>query len=1075
MDGDGGRDTDFRILGALEVVSHRQVLALEGPKQRALLGCLLVQANELMSSSQLVDALWGTAPPGSARGTLQSHVMRLRRALSRVGPDGGLGERLQTRPSGYSMVVHSGELDLHRFELLVEEARGALAAGSAEGAASKFRAALALWRGPVLEGVPSDLLRSTVVPQLEERRLAVVEERMDAELRLGWHAELVAELEGLVQLYPSRERLQGQLMLALYRAGRQVDALEVYRRARRWLVDELGLEPSAPLMRLEQAILARDPALDHIPAPVRADEPECGRPVTVSRPVPSQLPADLIDFTGREAAVAQLARALLPAPSGSLAGAVAVVIGQGGIGKTALAVHVAHQLRGKFPDGQLFVNLRGVRQRPLGPRAVLGQFLRALGVEGSAIPDGADERVGLYRGLVADRRLLVVLDNAASEAQVRPLLPTGPSCACLVTSRRPLAGLDGARTMRLDSLTQSQAVTLLERIAGTERVASQVGQAHHIARLCGLLPLAIRIAGAKLAAKPHWSLGDLAVALDDERSRLDALTAGDREIRASLMLSYRNLPAPEQGAVALLGLLWSEDFAVWLAAAVLGLEPDAAQVMVERLVDQQLLEVVGRDGTGQFRYRFHDLTRLFARELFRRQAPPRQRAACRRALDACVTLAATASGRLEAPTPAAGPAGDLGGARPGRAFTTVSADPLAWFAAERAVLVAAVEHAVAAGAVAHAWRLALALAAFFEVRAHWDDWLHTHRLVLDAARSGRHHDGEAAMLRGLGALAVDRGHYDEALEHYELAVRAAKEVEDGALLVLVERGLADAYAGSCRPHDAITHYRTALAMSRAIGDSPVELQCLNGLGMTYRQLGRLDQAAACLEQVLAMTRGADEHRWLAPYALATLGNVQLDRGALDEAKVCFHDAVRLARRFGDPRAEAYAMRGQADALRRAGDLHQSEARLREVLALVRRLGEDVGEALTLRRLGDVLGELGRCGEAAACLDKALAVATAVGHRSLEAETLYSRGVLSRRQGKLTDAAAALERSLALFRQQHRCLPHAEAAHQLSQVLEQLGERARDLRAEALRVAPCQRSASELPADRAHDVAARNHR
>src|SRR6266542_2741010 len=283
------------------------------------------------------------------------------------------------------------------------------------------------------------------------------------------------------------------------------------------------------------------------------------------------------------------------------------------------------------------------------------------------------------------------------------------------------------------------------------------------------------------------------------------------------------------------------------------------------------------------------------------------------------------------------------------------------------------------------------------------------------------------------------------------------------------------WSTTSRPHDAITHYRTALAMSRAIGDSPVELQCLNGLGMTYRQLGRLDQAAACLEQVLAMTRGADEHRWLAPYALATLGNVQLDRGALDEAKVCFHDAVRLARRFGDPRAEAYAMRGQADALRRAGDLHQSEARLREVLALVRRLGEDVGEALTLRRLGDVLGELGRCGEAAACLDKALAVATAVGHRSLEAETLYRRGVLYRRQGKLTDAAAALERSLALFRQQHRCLPHAEAAHQLSQVLEQLGERARDLRAEALRVAPCQRSASELPADRAHDVAARNHR
>ena len=1057
---------DFRVLGSLEVVRDRHVLALEGPKQRALLACLLLQANELVSNSQLVDALWAAAPPVSARGTLQSHVMRLRKALSRLGPDGAgaLGGRLLTRPSGYQMVVYPGELDLHRFGLLVEEARDVLAEGLLERAALTFRAALALWKGSALEGVPSDLLQSTLVPKLEEQRLTVTEEAIDAELRLGRHAKLVAELEGLVQLHPSRERLQGQLMLALYRSGRQVEALEVYRRARRWLVDELGLEPSPRLMRLEQAVLARDPALDldQVRVQAQADEPAVNGPASVPTatppPTPAELPCDLADFTGREAATTQLLQALTPA--GVPVGGVAVVMGQGGIGKTTLAVHVAHQLRQHFPDGQLFVNLQGVQQRPLDSGGVLAQFLRALGIDGSTIPDGVDERVRLYRGVVADRRLLVVLDNGANEAQVRPLLPTGAKCATLVTSRWPLGGLDSARTVRLDSLTQAQAVTLLEKIVGPERVAPQVTHAHQIARLCGLLPLAVRIAGAKLSTKPHWTLAEFAVALEDERSRLDALTAGDLEVRASLLLSYHHLPAPDQRAVALLGLLWSGDFAVWLAAAALGVEPGAAQDTVERLVDQQLLEVAGRDAAGQLRYRFHDLTRLVARELLQLQPAARRRVAGKRALEACATLAAVASGRLEArtPAPADGPrlAGQLGRTCPDRTLAMVRDDPLRWFAAERAVLVAAVDHAVTVGAVSQAWRLARVLAAFFEVRAHWDDWHHTHQVALDAARAGQHRDGEAAMLRGLGVLAVDRGHYDKALETYELAVRAAEELGDKALLAVIERGLADAYAGTGRPDDAITHYHTALAMSRTIDDAAGELESLYGLGLTYhRELGRLDEAAACLEHVLAITRGADEHRFLAAYTLATLGAVQLDRHALDAATACFDDALQLAREFGDPRAEAYAMRGHADALQQAGRLRDSEALLREVLALVRRHGEDVGEALTLRRLGAVLGELGSLDEAAVCLHTAMAIATAVGHRRLVAETLYARGVLDQRQGKLSDAAEALEQSLALSRQHHRRLLHAEAAHRLSQVLERLGhrDRARTLRAEALRIAP----------------------
>jgi len=324
---------DFRVLGSLEVLQGRQVLALDGPKQRVLLACLLVQANAMVSTSQLVDALWAAAPPASARGTLQSHVMRLRKALNRLGSNGvpgaGLGARLLTRPSGYQLVVRPGELDLHRFELLVEEARPLLAEGSPgrlERAASTLRAALELWKGPALEGVPSDLLQSTVAPKLEEQRLTVVEECIDAELRLGWHAKLVAELEELVSLHPARERLQGQLMLALYRAGRQVEALEVYRTARRWLVDELGLEPSPELTRLEQAVLARDPALDHVPVPVPAPPPAPvgGRaqvPVEPRMRVPAELPRGLADFTGREAGATQLLQTLTPAggPGGGVA------------------------------------------------------------------------------------------------------------------------------------------------------------------------------------------------------------------------------------------------------------------------------------------------------------------------------------------------------------------------------------------------------------------------------------------------------------------------------------------------------------------------------------------------------------------------------------------------------------------------------------------------------------------------------------------------------------------------------------------------------------------------------------
>jgi hypothetical protein len=380
---------------------------------------------------------------------------------------------------------------------------------------------LALWRGPALAGAASEVLERTAVLRLEEGRLVALEERLEVDLGLGRHVELVGELEALVATHPDRERLRRQLMLALYRSGRQGEALTVYRNTRQMLVEELGLEPSPALQELEQAILRGDTAIaPALPAGAEA------RHQPPSPPGPCLLPPDIDDFTGRQAAIAQLQQLL----EGDQATAIVIsaIAGKAGVGKTALAVRVAHRLRPRFADGQLYVNLRGAEAQALDQAEVLAGFLRALGVEGAVIAEGLEERVRQYRSRLADRRVLVVLDNAASEAQVRPLLPASPGCAVLVTSRARLSGLEAAHPLTLDVLEADQAVELLATLAGPGRVAAEPEAAATIVGLCGWLPLAVRIAGARLAGRPQWRLALLAERLADEHRRLDELATGDR-------------------------------------------------------------------------------------------------------------------------------------------------------------------------------------------------------------------------------------------------------------------------------------------------------------------------------------------------------------------------------------------------------------------------------------------------------------------------------------------------------------------------------------------------------------------
>lgn len=518
---------EFRLLGPIGVWEAGRQLGVAGRRERTMLAVLLLAAGRLVPTEKVVDAVWGDAPPATARRQVSNGMSRLRRLL---------GPRLVTRQPGYLLQVDPDDVDLHRFETGISAARQDASAGRLEAAVTGFEAALRLWRGPALGGVRG---LDGEAARLEERRLAVLAERIDAELALGRHSDLIGELSGLVAEHPMRERFAGQLMTCLYRCGRQAEALRVYHDARRALVDGLGLEPGAELRRIEHAILAGGPA----PRQRRSD------------PAPCLLPSDVADFTGRDTEVDALSAALTASGPGAVV--VSAVTGRGGVGKTALAVHVAHRLAGLLADGQLYVDLHAGRT---DPGEVLGRFLRALGVDGSAIPRTLDERAEMYRRRLAGRRVLVLLDNAGDETQLAPLIPGSPSSAVLVTSRARLTGLAGVRLVELDVLDPGHALRLLARIAGTARVEAEPRAAAELVGLCGHLPLSVRIAGARLAARPHWLVADLVARMTDERRRLDELSHGGLAVRASLELSFRGLDAEARRLFGRLGLLDAPDF-----------------------------------------------------------------------------------------------------------------------------------------------------------------------------------------------------------------------------------------------------------------------------------------------------------------------------------------------------------------------------------------------------------------------------------------------------------------------------------------------------------------------------------
>jgi len=934
--------TRFRILGPLEFRSGEIWSGIGAPKWRALLAALLLNHGQVVSTDRLTDELWGDEPPANPANLIATYVHRLRGLIG--DPDGRV---LVTRAPGYQVVVGPDELDATRFARLVAAGRAALASGEAARAVELLTEALDLHRGPPLADVPSSELVATEADRLEESRLVALGLRIEAEIECGEAGGVVGELLRLTAGHPLREELWALLMRALRTAGRQAEALEAYERARRVIGDELGVDPGPGLRQLHQEILAADarPAPRAVPpAPIATAAP----PAPV---VPSQLPADIPDFTGRAEQVEYLCDRFADVPDGDAGpGAVVVslVAGAGGLGKTTLAVHVAHRLRARFPDGQLYANLRGASDQPATPADVLARFLREVAVDGAAVPASEDERAALYRTRLAGRRVLVVLDDARDAAQVRPLVPGSVCCGVLITSRNLLPDLAGGRLVDLDVLDEDEARALLAEIVGADRLGAEPDATDQVLAACAGLPLAIRIAGVRLAARTGWSIQALAGRLADERRRIDEFKAGDLAVRACFQVSFDGLSAagpgrpdpgrPDPGrpdpsrAFRLLGLWHGPSISLPAVSALLAEPEDTVAESLEMLVDAHLLQSLAPD-----RYRFHDLLRVYAAEQAEAGETRQDRDEAVLRVLTWYLHTAEAAGRVISPQHARVPLGD------GHPLAFASLEQaLDWCETERADLVAAARQAAASGLHEIAWKLPAAAMSFFYRRSHWADWVATHSSGLDSARILGDRLAEAWMLNNLG-MAFGLQRKEQAIGCFADALAIYREIGDQQGQARAANNVAQACLRLSRFPEALQAARRSLAVQQQAGDRYGEGIALGNLGDACRELGRFDEAIDRLEQALVIFRELGDQHSEAD-SLSDLGDVYLTTGRLGEALSCLHASLAIWRANGE-------RHGQAATLSRLGLAHQRAGRPEEAREL-------------LSEAHFILAELGDHGQAA---------------------------------------------------------------------------------------------------------------
>jgi DNA-binding SARP family transcriptional activator len=946
----------FHVLGPLQVTRAGAPVTLGGPRERVLLAALLVEHGRVVSVDGLAQALWGERPPATARHQVAIGVSRLRKAFAGAGAGPGV---IATCAPGYR--VAGGWLDTRCFEEHAGRAHDALAAGDREEAARLLRDGLSLWRGPALSGIDRPFAEIEAA-RLEERRLLVTEEHIGLELDLGHHEELVGDLVALVRAHPLRERLRGLLMLALHRAGRRAEALAIYQDGRRQLVETLGVEPGPQLRAVHQALLQDELASGHARPPRRPGDPAAGRePTSHVPPVPAQLPPDVRGFTGRRAELGALDE-LAATPEAARNGAgerplpIGIIAGVAGVGKTGLALHWGHRARHRFPDGQLYADLRGydAQQEPLPPAAVLDGFLRALGVPGDQVPGGLDERAAMFRSVLHGRQMLIVLDNARTPEQVRPLLPGAGTCLVLVSSRDRLDDLvarEGARLYALDVLRQTDAGDLLSRMAGDHRI--EPATADRIAVLCDRLPLALRIAAARLAVHPHHTPADLANRLADEQRRLAELSQAHRGVRASFALSYRALPARAALLFRLLGLLDAADVAAWTAAALLGGPEQEAEDLLDQLVRAGLLEVAGRDCAGQVRYRLHDLMRLYARErCLAADSCAARDAAAGRFFGTALHLAERADRCLGNPFvfPLYDAAPRL---EPDDTVVHRVLDrPVAWFEAERTLLTGAVAQAARLGMAGYAWELTSALCQFLSTHRYSDAWHDCATGAIAAARDAGHARGEAAALLQYADCLGDVGRYGEAIRNLQRAlglVTKCGDTEAEAACRTLMSVMWLLHGQAARAEQEAQHALTLLGRS---APPAARARALMALGLTRLHQGRHDDAAACFNRVLRIQRAAGSVRGQAE-ARYRLGTVRLEQGRYAAAVRLLTEAMRSARQSGDLMNAMTAQIRLGQAFLRMGRLDDARPLLDHAVRHVTPEGAPRFRAIALEALGQL--------------------------------------------------------------------------------------------------------------------------
>lgn len=969
-----------RLLGPVEVYGPAGQAALGGTHHRTIVAVLALEAGRPVRQTRLVATLWGDDPPRTAVKTLHSHVSRLRQVLAECGLPG----ILTTDDIGYALAISPSVVDVHRFEERVTHASRQAAEGESAAAASTLRNALGLWRADALADTSTAGWLTAEAARLNEVRLGAIEDMWDAELSCGRHMAAVSELERLLVTHPGRDRLATLHMLALYRNGRQADAIAAYHRLRLHLAEQLGVDPGPAAQRCYTAVLRRDPQLD---LPANAARPAPARP--------AHLPAAVGHFTGRADALSTLDRVA------DAAGRVVVVSGPAGIGKTALAVHWAHTAADRFPAGMLFIDLSDHDPDAATPAdQALARLLRALGVPGDRIPPDYPDLLGLYRTLTHNQPLLLLVDNALDADHVLPLVPPTASGLVLVTSRQRLVALATHHAVEfvvLDAFVEAEAADLLRKVVGRDRMDREPGATAKVARLCAGLPLALRIVAAKVAADPGTSIGQQADELST-KDRLDemAVPGDSRSVRAAFASSYRALPPPAARLFRHLGLHPGRTFDAHAASAVSGL---TLHQVHDGLVELAEAHLIMRDGRG--RYRFHDLLRLYAAECAaREESTDSTFKAAERLFDWYLAVAHAANKVLGHARDRVSPALRNPPAQlPFQPDADGAHDAiLTYLDGEHANMADVVRHAAKHGHETAAWQLTYLLTGFFEYRGHWTD-----RIELAAA--------------GLAAAELLGDPLAEGLMYGTL----------GVACVQLHRFTA-----------ALDHLRESLTRMRAIGDSRGQGIAHNNMAVAFEKLGRMGEAIGSFERALSIHR-RDQHANGITLALNNIGYTYAKFGEHRLAIERLDEALTAAQRLGSDRVEAIVLNSMGQAHLYAGDAASALQMLGRALAIRERIGDRKGCAETLSHSG--LAHL-RIGEITAAIDKlrtAEALSAAIGDEHLGATILTQLGEANLRAGRTGAARTHLHHALAIRVR----IPDADAEAAIHGLLAELDQRAGD--------------------------------